>query len=158
MTDSLFDICEMTNADYCEVACLWRDTEGVGLDACVDTQEGIASYLARNPGLSFVARVEGQIVGAVLCGHDGRRGYLHHLAVAQERRRAGIGCALVERCLAKLAASGIPKCNIFLFGDNELGEAFWQQTGWTERADLKLLQKETPVPEQSSSQAQQPSC
>ena len=133
----------MTADDYDEVADLWRNTEGIGLDEHVDTREGIAGYLARHPGLSFVARQEGRIIGAVLCGDDGRRGYLHHLAVATACRRKGIGRALVEACLAGLGSAGIPKCNIFLLADNELGKAFWTHNGWNERHDLKVLQKET---------------
>jgi N-acetylglutamate synthase len=143
MTDIPTDIREMTSDDYGRVVALWQNAEGVGLDEHVDTMEGIAAYLRRNPGISCIATRNGDVVGAVLCGHDGRRGYLHHLAVAHKWRRQGIAWALVGRCLAKLASVGIPKCNIFLFGDNELGEAFWRQNGWAERSDLKILQKPT---------------
>ena len=135
------NLCEMKIEDYDEVAAIWRAAEGIGLHDDVDSREGIAAYLARNPGTSHVARHAGRIIGAVLCGHDGRRGYLHHLAVAVPCRGKGVGRALVETCLAKLAAIGIPKCNIFLFADNEHGEAFWKHKGWNERADLKVLQR-----------------
>jgi len=144
MAAVVFEIREMTAQDYEEVARLWRNTEGIGLDDGTDTREGIAAYLARNPGLSYVARHEGRVVGAVLCGHDGRRGYLHHLAVAQAHRQNGIGRALVEACLVKLGSIGIQKRNIFLFSDNEPGEEFWKHIGWNERGDLKVLQKPTP--------------
>jgi N-acetylglutamate synthase len=130
----------MKIADYEEVAALWRATDGLGLDDDVDSRAGIAAYLARNPGISEVARYANQIVAAVLCGHDGRRGYLHHLAVAVEWRNRGLGRGLVEICLKRLAAQGIRKCNLFLFVDNDLGRAFWKHTGWNERADLKVLQ------------------
>ncbi len=136
-------IVAMTMRDYAEVAALWERTEGVGLDEDSDCAEKTRLYLERNPGLSFVARVEGEVVGAVLCGHDGRRGYLHHLAVGHSRRRAGIGRMLVERCLAGLRSVGIPKCNIFVFGENEAGNAFWRATGWVGRDDLFLMQKLT---------------
>jgi ribosomal protein S18 acetylase RimI-like enzyme len=112
MAAVLFEIQEMTAQDYDEVAGLWRNTEGIGLDDDTDTREGIAAYLARNPGFSYVARQQSRIVGAVLCGHDGRRGYLHHLAVDQAHRHEGVGRALVEACLAKLGSIGIQKCNI----------------------------------------------
>jgi N-acetylglutamate synthase len=134
-------ICEMKPEDYDEVVALWQASEGIGLHEDVDSRQSIAAYLHRNPGTSHVARHAGRIVGAVLCGHDGRRGYLHHLAVAAPWRRQGVGQALVEACLLKLAAAGIPKCNIFLFADNEQGEAFWKNAGWNERADLKVLQR-----------------
>ncbi len=130
----------MTLADFEAVSDLWRETEGIGLGES-DCRPAIASYLARNPGLSFVARCGTRIVGAVLCGHDGRRGYLHHLAVARDLRRHGIGQALVRACLDGLAAVGIPKCNLFLFTDNAAGEAFWRHTGWVKRADLAVMQR-----------------
>jgi N-acetylglutamate synthase len=132
---------EMTVEDYDEVVAIWQAAEGVGLHDDVDSREGIAAYLARNPGASQVARQAGRIIGAVLCGHDGRRGFLYHLAVADSWRCMGVGRALVDACLAKLAAVGIPKCNIFVFADNGGGKAFWRQTGWNERADLKILQR-----------------
>ena len=140
-------ISEMKAEDYDEVAALWQATEGIGLDDDTDTREGVTRYLARNPRLSFVTRQEGQIVGAVLCGHDGRRGYLHHLAVAPVHRRQGIGRALVEVCLAGLGSIGIPKCNIFLYANNESGEAFWKNNGWNERSDLKVLQRKSTARE-----------
>jgi ribosomal protein S18 acetylase RimI-like enzyme len=130
----------MTIADYEAVLRLWRVTEGVGLNES-DEREPLAAYLERNPGLSRVALDGGKIVGAVLCGHDGRRGYLHHLAVAGPHRKRGLGKALVAACLADLAKLGIPKCNIFLFADNAAGEAFWKHNGWVKRTDLQVMQK-----------------
>jgi putative acetyltransferase len=130
----------MSIADYEAVLRLWRETEGVGLNES-DTRDRVAAFLARNPGLSRVALRGDSIVGAVLCGHDGRRGYLHHLAVAQSQRKLGLGKALVEACLADLARRDISKCNIFLFADNADGEAFWKHNGWAKRLDLQVLQK-----------------
>jgi ribosomal protein S18 acetylase RimI-like enzyme len=141
----LCKIDEMVLADYEEVVALWADTEGIGLDDA-DTKEVMAAYLARNPGLSFVARRDGRIVGAVLCGHEGRRGYLHHLAVARSCRGQGIGQALVEACLTKLGSLGIAKCNIFVLADNDLGEAFWKKHGWRELGGLKVMQRATLAP------------
>ena len=132
----------MTIQDYDEVSALWARCEGVGLDPD-DTRENIAAYLDRNPGLSFVAREGGKLVGAVLCGHDGRRGYLHHLAVDHEYRRKGIGKALAAKCIEGLRAIGIPKCNIFVFDENDHALAFWEADGWNGRSDLRLLQKWT---------------
>lgn len=130
----------MNLADYEAVVRLWRQTEGVGLNES-DEREAIEAFLGRNPGLSRVGEHGGDIVGAVLCGHDGRRGYLHHLAVAKAHRRQGLGRALVEACLADLARAGIPKCNLFLFSDNAEGEAFWKHNGWNRRPDLQVMQK-----------------
>jgi N-acetylglutamate synthase len=143
VTSAPIGICPMIAADYDEVMAFWQSIEGLGLDEDTDSREGIVGYLERNPGLSFVVRREGRIIGAVLCGHDGRRGYLHHLAVAPDCRRQGIGRALVDACLAALGSLGIQKCNIFLLADNQLGKAFWRHNGWNERDDLKVLQKRT---------------
>ena len=125
--------------DFDAVIALWRRTDGVGLNES-DTRRAIAAYLRRNPRLSFVAEMDGRIIGAVLCGHDGRRGYLHHLAVSKRHRRRGIGQQLVNACLAKLRKAGISKCNIFIFANNADGMKFWAHTGWSLRTELRLMQ------------------
>jgi len=125
--------------DYDAVVALWRRTEGVGLNES-DTRRAIAAYLRRNPRFSFVAEQDGRIIGAVLCGHEGRRGYLHHLAVAKRHRKRGIGRQLVTACLAKLRKAGIQKCNIFIFANNAAGMKFWARTGWNLRTELRVMQ------------------
>jgi putative acetyltransferase len=125
--------------DFDAVIALWRRTEGVGLNES-DTRRAITAFLRRNPRLSFVAEQGGRIIGAVLCGHDGRRGYLHHLAVSKRHRRRGIGRLLVNACLAKLRKAGIQKCNIFIFANNAAGMKFWAHTGWSLRTELRLMQ------------------
>ena len=89
-----------------------------------------------------MARLDGQLAGAVLCGTDGRRGYLHHLAVASQHRRQGIGETLVERCLNGLKAQGYHKCHIFVYGGNVDGQAFWERVGWKLRTDLMIMSKD----------------
>ena len=127
--------------DFDSAYALWSVTEGVGLNES-DTPGAIAAFLARNPGSSQVALApDGSLIGAVLCGHDGRRGYLHHLAVARAFRRQGIGRALVEACLAALRAQGIPKCNLFLYAHNTEGDRFWSRLGWAARGDLVIVQR-----------------
>src|SRR2546425_562315 len=130
----------MSIEDFDEVYRLWQNTEGIGLNES-DSRPNVASFLVRSPGMSFVARNDKELIGAVLCGHDGRRGYLHHLAVAKGHRKGGIGTRLLEACLSELAAAGILKCNIFVFDDNTDGESFWEHHGWTKRNDLRLMQK-----------------
>ena len=125
---------------YDEVYSLWQECEGVGLSGA-DSRESIEAYLERNPGMSFVAATDFRIVGAVLAGHDGRRGYIHHLAVHPASRRQGIARRLVDRCLAALAASGIRKCHIFIFDSNTDGIAFWESAGWTPRSDIRVISK-----------------
>ena len=129
----------LTADDYDEVVALWRSCAGVGLNES-DERQPLTAFLARNPGLSLVARRDGAVIGAVLCGHDGRRGYLHHLAVAEGHRGQGLGRALTARCLASLAALGIPKCNVFVYADNDVGTGFWRAQGFASRNDLLVLQ------------------
>ena len=130
----------MTLADVDDALELWAATEGIGLRGA-DSPEALPKYLARNPGLSVVAREDGRMVGAVLCGHDGRRGYLHHLGVAASHRRRGIGTALVERCLEGLRLEGITKCHLFVYHHNTEGQAFWRRIGWHARDDLLVMSR-----------------
>ena len=138
-----FSLRKMTLRDYRTVMALWRDTPGIGLDDDSDSQVAIARYLRRNPGLSFVACGDGRIVGAVLSGHDGRRGYLHHLAVAPAYRGRGVARALVSRCLQTLARRKISRCNIFVHGNNRSGLKFWKRQGWALRTATPWLQIHT---------------
>ncbi len=131
----------MELGDLAEVIQFWQGMEGIGLSES-DSYSALSFYLQRNPGLSWVARNKGrELIGAVLCGHDGRRGYLHHLAVARDYRRKGIGRALVERCLSSLRELKILKCNVFLFNQNPEGQGFWKAMGWKGREDLVLMQR-----------------
>jgi len=136
------EIAQMSAGHCDQVIALWRATENVGLSEA-DSRCGIEAYLLRNPGMSFVACEAGRVVGAALCGTDGRRGYLHHLAVAEPHRRRGIGRELVRRCLAALRDRGIAKCNLFVFARNREAIAFWKQIGWTERVELKVVSRTT---------------
>ena len=140
MSCACYEVRPMTVADIPAALALWRVTEGMGLGES-DKPERLAAFLERNPGLSAVAATrEGALIGAVLCGDDGRHGYLHHLAVARERRRQGIARALVAHCLAGLKAREIEKCNLFLLSSNTEGERFWRREGWVVRDNLKVVQ------------------
>lgn len=129
--------------DYAPVIALWRESEGVGLSDA-DSPDAIARYLERNPGASWVACCGGAIVGAVLCGHDGRRGYLHHLAVASTHRRRGIGRRLVESAVAALQRQGMTKVHLFVYCNNDSAAAFWRVLGWQTRDELDLMSRRLP--------------
>ena len=135
------EILKMQAGHICEVLSLWEGCDGIGLDEDTDSPEAIGRHLERNSGMSFVAVKDGAVIGAVLCGCDGRRGYLHHLAVLPSFRRQGIGTALVEHSLAGLKSVGIGKCNIFLYKDNASGRRFWEKTGWQQPENLTILSK-----------------
>ncbi len=132
---------KFTIRDYEQAYALWNASEGIGLSQA-DEKENIARYLARNPGQSFVATEDGALVGAVLSGNDGRRGFLHHLAVAPGVRRRGVGRELVKRSLAALAAQGMRKCHIFVIAANEEGKGFWRRIGWEERSTLVVMSRD----------------
>lgn len=126
---------EMTPADYDAVLTLMQNTPGISLrDA--DSREATARYLARNPGLSFVAEAGGALCACVMCGHDGRRGYLQHVAVLPDYRRQGLAGALVARCLAGLEQLGIRKCHLDVIKTNEHAARHWRGQGWTLRTDI----------------------
>jgi putative acetyltransferase len=131
-----FDLLPMTVADYDEVLALWNACEGVRAS---ETLEEFARILARNPGLCSVIRRNKELAAAVLACHDGRRGYLYHLGVAEKFRRHGLGRLVAEHSLARLKAEGISRCTIFVIRGNEAGEAFWKRIGWRERTDLGLM-------------------
>ncbi|MDR3591945.1 MAG: GNAT family N-acetyltransferase [Negativicutes bacterium] len=128
----------MNIEDYEQLIELWTAASGVSLSDA-DSRENIAAYLDRNSGLSYVATANGGVVGAVLGGHDRRRGYLHHLAVSGPYRGKGIGKSLVERCLAGLQAEGIRRCNLFILTDNEEGMGFWSHLGFQARDGLIIF-------------------
>jgi ribosomal protein S18 acetylase RimI-like enzyme len=144
MPESRCTIREMTIDDYGAVVELWRSTAGIGLSEA-DSRDNVASFLRHNPGLSFVALADGRLAGAMLGSQDGRRGYLHHLAVSPGRRRLGIGRQLVERSLAAMGALGLRKCHIFVFADNAEGRRFWKRIGWVEREELLIMSHDIPA-------------
>ncbi len=133
----------LTMDAYDAVMALWERVEGVGLHDDTDSRDGIRAYLERNPGMSFVAVRAGVVVGAVLSGNDGRRGYIHHLAVASECRRQGIGRRLIDSCLEAQRAAGISKCHVFVYCDNKDGIAFWESHGWHRRsAEITVMSRD----------------
>ena len=117
---------------------LWQNTPGVGLSAS-DTVEQLRQFLKRNPTTNYVAMQNGVLIGALLCGHDGRRGYLHHLAVAKPFRNQGIASTLIDSALHALFLEGIHKCHAFVFKDNQQGVAFWKKSRWQHRNDLAVV-------------------
>jgi ribosomal protein S18 acetylase RimI-like enzyme len=140
MTGLPIQIEPMRIEDYDEILSLWQGSPGMEVTSS-DAPGPIAGFIERNPGLSLVARSDGRIVGALLAGHDGRRGYLHHLAVDTSQRRQGIGGLLVRDCLKRLAELGIDKCHAMVFRDNQGGMAFWTAAGWQVRSDLNLVSR-----------------
>ena len=138
-----YHIRSMSIEDFDDITTLWTSTEGLSLSED-DTRDRLSVYLSRNQGLSFVAFIDDQIVGTVLCGHDGRRGVLRHLAVAEHCRGSGIARELVSRSIAALARQDIHKCNLYVLDSNPSARRFWQHVGWYELEDnYRTLQTPT---------------
>ena len=128
----------MTARDYDDVYSLWIHTPGMGLNSLDDSRKGIERYLARNPSTCFVALEKDEIVGVILSGHDGRRGYIHHTAVSLPARKKGIGKALVENALEALKREGINKVAFVVFKTNEIGNTFWNKLGFEKREESSI--------------------
>ena len=131
----------MTMDDYDAVYDLWLHTPGMGLNTADDSREGVERYLRRNPATCFVAVQENRIVGVIMAGHDGRRGYIYHTAVLPSSRGQGIGERLVDCAMAALEKEGIVKAALVAFRKNESGNGFWEHIGFTEREDLVYRNK-----------------
>ena len=131
----------MTMDDYDRIYALWMSCKNMGFNDKDDSREGIGKYLRRNPDTCFVADRDGEIVGVILAGHDGRRGFIHHLAVREDCRRQGIGERLVARGLEALKDEGINKAALLVFRRNEAGNAFWEKQGFTVREDVAYRNK-----------------
>lgn len=132
---------EFVMDDYDGAIALWRGVEGI--EICEgDSREEIAEYLKRNPGLSRVAVADGKIVGVALCGHDGRRGWIYHLAVAQEYRRQQVGKLVLDACIEGLRRVGLKRAIILVAGDNPGGHEFWLRNGWEDIGGAIAMTKE----------------
>ena len=126
----------MTKEDYDSVYALWKRISGFKMRSIDDSREGVERFLLRNPGISVVCEEDGMIVGAILCGHDGRRGCMYHVCVDERYRRRGIGKAMVVHAMEALKKEKINKVSLIAFTRNDVGNAFWKTIGWTKREDL----------------------
>ncbi|MCU6744486.1 MULTISPECIES: GNAT family N-acetyltransferase [Suilimivivens] len=126
----------MTIEDYQGVHDLWMTIKGFAIRSIDDSREGVERFLKRNPATSVVAEENGEIVGSILCGHDGRRGCLYHVCVREDCRMRGIGKSMVVRCMEELEKEKISKVSLIAFTENDIGNAFWKEIGWTKREDL----------------------
>ena len=126
----------MTKQDYNAAYKLWTSEKSVGLRSLDDAEDGIIKFLERNPSTNFIAESDGGIVGTILCGSDGRRGYIYHAVVSRDYRRKGIGKRLADEVIKALARLGINKAALVVFADNVEGNEFWESLGFADRRDL----------------------
>ena len=135
----------MTISDYDGVYNLWLNTPGMGLNTTDDSREGIEKYLKRNPTSNFVAESDGEIIGVIMAGHDGRRGYIYHTAVLPTYRNQGVAKNLVDCAMSALDEEGINKVALVAFQKNDIGNGFWEHIGFIERDDLVYRNKNIHV-------------
>lgn len=135
------EIVLMTISDYEETFKLWSNTAGMGMRSLDDSHEGISKFLKRNPTTNFIARIDEKLVGVILCGHDGRRGYIYHAAVDEKYRGQGIGKELDKSAIDGLKYEGIHKVALVVFKDNIIGNEFWDMMGFDTRVDLNYRNK-----------------
>ncbi|MDD2521587.1 MAG: GNAT family N-acetyltransferase [Anaerolineaceae bacterium] len=133
----------LTLTDYPALFALWSSLPGFnrGLRSIDDSQEGVAKFLQRNPTTCFIAEADGQTIGGILAGHDGRRGYIYHALVHPDFQGKGIGKLLANTACDALKAEGITKAGMLVFASNEQGNTFWESQGWQTRPDLVYRNK-----------------
>ena len=131
----------MNIEDYDKVYALWMSCKNMGFNNLDDSRDGIEKYLKRNPATCFIAEQDEIVVAVILSGHDGRRGFIHHMAVAENHRRQGIAEFLLEHALSALKAEGINKVALLVFNRNEAGNAFWKAQGFIARNDVTYRNK-----------------
>ncbi|MFV0465161.1 MAG: GNAT family N-acetyltransferase [Lachnospiraceae bacterium] len=135
-----YNIRVMKEEDFTQVSSLWSRIQGLSIRSMDDSMEGILRFIRRNPNTSIVAEIEGTIVGTILCGHDGREATLYHVCVQKEFRELGIGHQMVEASLTELRKEKVSKVKLVAFDHNEIGNQFWQHSGWSVRKDLNLFE------------------
>ena len=141
MSETLtYTIREMKLEDYEAVDALWMGIKGFGIRSIDDSKEGVARFIKRNPTTSIVAEADGEIVGAILCGHDGRQGCLYHVCVREDLRKHGIGKAMAVAAMKALQEEKINKVCLIAFADNQVGNEFWKSVGWTFRQDMNYYE------------------
>ena len=131
----------MNISDYEQIYQLWLSCPGMGLNNLDDSKEGIERFLKRNPETCFVAETDQTIIGVIIVGNDGRRGYIYHAAVNPQYRKQGIARQLVNSAMQALEQCGINKVALVVFEKNENGNAFWEKIGFTVREDLVYRNK-----------------
>ena len=136
-------VVELANAaDIKPMLYFWRSIPGLGV-GLGDTESSLKAFLVRNPTTCLLLRVNGCLMGTVLGGFDGRRGYIYHLAVHPDYQGRGYGKMLLSRVSGQLKDLGAPKIHLFAFGDNHTAEDFYLSQGWEKRRDIQVFSWDT---------------
>ena len=129
----------MRESDYGALVELWSKFPGNTMTGA-DGPKGFGAFLARNGRFCYTAEEEGRVVGSVMAGTDGRRGYVYHLAVDPGRQGEGLGRMLMERAEESLREAGIEKAHLFIYADNP-AIRFYRRAGWHLREDIEVMSK-----------------
>jgi ribosomal protein S18 acetylase RimI-like enzyme len=129
---------KMTMDDYAKVHELWMNIHKFAIRSIDDSKDGVQRFLMRNPDTSVVAVSNGELIGSILCGHDGRTASFYHVCVKEEFRNQGVGKTMVMHCMKALEKEKVSKISLVAFKDNEVGNCFWKEEGWQKREDLNL--------------------
>lgn len=140
MTEHTYQIRVMRDEDYQEVHKLWKQISGFAMRTLDDSEEGVLRFIHRNPTTSIVAEMEGEIVGTILAGHDGRQASFYHVCVRKDKRNMGIGTAMVTAAMRALNEEHVNKITLVAFRKNEVGNRFWQHVGWKIREDVNVYE------------------
>lgn len=135
------NIRKMLISDYDKVYDIWMSCTGMGLNNLDDSKDGIDKFIKRNPDTCFVTEYGNELIGAIMVGNDGRRGYIYHAAVNPQYRKQGVASQLVENAMQALEQCGINKCALVVFDKNKNGNVFWEKLGFTVREDLVCRNK-----------------
>ena len=136
--DNEFNFIEMESSHFPLLKEFWENTDGIKL-TIGDTESELSNYHKRNKGMSFICMNGADLIGTILCGHDGRRGFIYHLAVHKDFRNDNIAADLIEMSLDQLRAADIKRCMIMTDEINESGKSFWLKMDWRKRDDLKMF-------------------
>ncbi len=140
MEEPNYTIRVMTDADYPQVHKLWKEISGFALRTLDDSEAFVRRFIRRNPTTSIVAESDGEIVGTILAGHDGRQASFYHVCVRKDKRNQGIGTAMATAAMRALQAEHVNKITLVAFRRNEIGNRFWQHAGWKKQEDTNVYE------------------
>ena len=137
----MYKIKKMDIKHYEEIITLWKNTEGVGLNEYDDSKKSIKKFIEKNPNTCFIAEINTEVIGTIMGGYDGRRGFIYHLMVKHEHRKHGIGKNLLEKVEIGLRREGVRRIYLVLIKENETGMRFWENNGYELRDFAELRSK-----------------
>ena len=138
----MYKIRKMVINDYNELITLWKNTDGIGINGYDDSKKAIKKFLERNPNTCFVMEYnKTEIIGTIMGGNDGRRGFIYHLMVKPEHRKNGIGKKLLEKTETSFGKAGLRRINLVVLKKNITGNKFWDENGYEIRDFICIRSK-----------------